>query len=142
MLLSIKYTWGAGPHGRVVNFVRSASVSQGLLVQILGTDLHTTHQAMLWQHPTEKSQNDLQVGYTTMYWDFGERKKKRGRLAADVSSGPIFLAKKLKRKEMSGSPISSLLLTMPPSASLHQPHAWRGHADCCVLYQERRKRKS
>ena len=26
-----------------------------------------------------------------MYWGFGENKRKRGRLATDVSSGPIFL---------------------------------------------------
>ena len=34
-----------------------------------------------------------------MYWDFGE-KKKRGRLARDVSSGPIFFNKiKTKQKQ-------------------------------------------
>ena len=32
-----------------------------------------------------------------MYWGFGEGEKKRGRLATDVSSGPIFLSKKKKQ---------------------------------------------
>ena len=40
-----------------------------------------------------------------MYWDFGEGKKKRERLATDVSSGPIFLTKK------EGSPSSCKVLT-------------------------------
>ena len=31
-----------------------------------------------------------------MYWGFGEKKEKRGRLATDVSSGAIFLTKKKK----------------------------------------------
>ena len=40
------------PNGVVVKFVCSTSVAQGSPVGILGTDLHTTHQAMLWQHLT------------------------------------------------------------------------------------------
>ena len=40
------------PGGVVVKFVHSASAAWGLQVQILDVDLHTTHQAMLWQHPT------------------------------------------------------------------------------------------
>ena len=35
----------------VVEFLCSALAVQGSLVQILGVDLHTTHQAMLWRHP-------------------------------------------------------------------------------------------
>ena len=66
---------GGHPHGRVVEFSCSTSVARGLLVQILGADLHTTHQAMLWQHLTWKNWNDLQIGYTTWYWGFGEKKK-------------------------------------------------------------------
>ena len=42
------------PSGIVVKFTRSTSVAQDLQVRILGTDLHTTHQAMLWWHPTYK----------------------------------------------------------------------------------------
>ena len=36
----------------------------------------TACQAMLWWHPTQKNYNDLQLGYTTMYWDFGEKRQK------------------------------------------------------------------
>ena len=36
------------PSGTVVKFACSALVAQGLLVWILGTDLQTAHQAMLW----------------------------------------------------------------------------------------------
>ena len=35
-------------HGRVVKFMCSTSVAWGSLVQILGMDLHTAHQATLW----------------------------------------------------------------------------------------------
>ena len=35
-----------------------------------------------------------------MYWGFGEKKKKKiGRLATDVSSGPIFLTKEEEEEE-------------------------------------------
>ena len=45
---------------------------------------------MLWRWLT-KNQKDLQLEYTPMYWSFGEEKKReRGRLARDVSSGRIF----------------------------------------------------
>ena len=37
------------PAGIVVNFSHSASVAWGLWVQVSGADLHTAHQAMLWQ---------------------------------------------------------------------------------------------
>ena len=35
--------------GAVVKFAHSASVAQGSLVQMPGTNLHTAYQAMLWQ---------------------------------------------------------------------------------------------
>ena len=38
--------------GLVVKFVLSDLAAQGSWVQILGTNIHTAHQAMLWQHPT------------------------------------------------------------------------------------------
>ena len=44
----------------------------GLWVWIQGADLHTTHQAMLWWHPTYKIEEDC----------------------TDVSSHPIFLTQK------------------------------------------------
>ena len=40
---------GNRPCGAMVKFARSASVAQGSLVWILGVDLHTSCQAMLWQ---------------------------------------------------------------------------------------------
>ena len=61
------------PGGVAVKFTCPASVAQGLLVWISGTDLHTAHQAMLWQCPTYK----INIG-------------------TDVSSGTIFLSKKRK----------------------------------------------
>ena len=42
----------------VVGFMSSALVAQASQVQILGTDLHIAHQAMLWQHPTYKIEED------------------------------------------------------------------------------------
>ena len=46
------------PSGVVVKFVHSASVARGLWVQILGVDINTSHQVMLWQHPTYKIEED------------------------------------------------------------------------------------
>ena len=48
------------PGGIVVGVTCSASVAQGLRAQILGTDLHTTHEAMLWQCSTYKIEEDWQ----------------------------------------------------------------------------------
>ena len=42
------------PGGVVVKFTHSTLAAQGLLIQILGVDLHTAHQAMLWWRPTYK----------------------------------------------------------------------------------------
>ena len=56
---TIKFTylkcsiWGQ-PSGVVIKLGRYASVAWGSQVLIPGVDLHTTHQAMLWQHPTYK----------------------------------------------------------------------------------------
>ena len=66
----------SGPvSGTVVKFMHSASVAWGSLVQILGVDLHTVHQAMLWWHPIYKI---IKSG-------------------TDVSSELIFLKKKEKK---------------------------------------------
>ena len=53
--------------------------SLGSLVWILGMDLQTTHQAMLWWHLTWENQNNLQLGSTTMYSGFGEKKENKKR---------------------------------------------------------------
>ena len=51
------WQWG-WPEGIAVRFMRSASVVWGLWVQIPGKDLHTAHQAMLWQHLTYRVEED------------------------------------------------------------------------------------
>ena len=80
----------------MVKFAHSALVAWGSLVQILGMDLNTAHQATLWWHPIWKNYKDLQLGHTTMYWGLGQEKK-CGQWTMDVSSGPIFLTKNKKQ---------------------------------------------
>ena len=46
------------PSGIVVKFVHSASAAQGSPVWILGMNLHTAHQTILWQHPIYKLKED------------------------------------------------------------------------------------
>ena len=48
------------PSGVVVKFVRSTLAAWSLQVCILGADPHTTHQAVLLQHPTYKTEEDWQ----------------------------------------------------------------------------------
>src|SRR3712207_7849791 len=45
----------------VVKFTCSSSVVQGSPVWILGTDLHTTRQAMLWWHPTRSEEHTSEL---------------------------------------------------------------------------------
>ena len=51
---TLKSTMGGWPSSVVVRFVCSTLAAQGSCVQILGMDLHTVCQAMLWEHPTYK----------------------------------------------------------------------------------------
>ena len=51
------FTWGL-LSGVVVKLMHSALTAQGSLVWIPGADLLTAHQAMLWQHPTYKIEED------------------------------------------------------------------------------------
>ena len=44
--------------GGIVKFVHSASAALDSPVWILGADLHTAHQAMLWWRPTYKIEED------------------------------------------------------------------------------------
>ena len=61
--------WGQ-PGSIAVKFAHSTSAARDSPVEILGADLHITHQAMLWQaSDTEEDEHD-------------------------VSSGPVFLSKK------------------------------------------------
>ena len=68
----------------MVKFACSASAAWGFA----GSDPGHRHDtAPTYQHPTQHSQKDLQLEYTTIYWGgFGEKKKKKRRLTTDVSS--------------------------------------------------------
>ena len=48
------------PHDIVVKFGVLCFSGLGLWVWIPSADLHTMHQAMLWQHPTYKIEEDWQ----------------------------------------------------------------------------------
>ena len=50
--------FGGRPSGVVVKFAHSASAALGSRVRIPGMDVRTVHQAMLWQHPTCKIEED------------------------------------------------------------------------------------
>ena len=79
--------------GIVVKFVVSILMTQSSRVQTLGADLHTTHQALLWQYPTCKIEEE----WHTCWLSDNLPQAKRGRLAIDVNSGMIFLIKKKKK---------------------------------------------
>ena len=49
--------WGQ-PGAIAVKFACSALAARGSLVRILGADLRTAHQAMLWRRPTYKVEED------------------------------------------------------------------------------------
>ena len=53
-----KYSSWNQPGCEVVKFVHSALAAWGSRVRILGADLHITHQAVLWQSPTHKMEED------------------------------------------------------------------------------------
>ena len=80
---------GVWPGGTAVKFARF----QGSLVWILGAYLRTAYQAMLWQ----ASHIDNRGRWAWMLAQGQSSSAKRGGLAADVSSGLIFLKKKIKR---------------------------------------------
>ena len=66
---------GADPMAEWLNSYAALWCPRVWPVLVVGVDLQTTHHAMLWWHPTQKNQSDLQLGYTTTYWGFGEKKK-------------------------------------------------------------------
>ena len=59
LLLKTSISWGQ-PGDVVVKYMYSTLEAWGSQVWIPGTDLHTTHQAMQWQHPTYKTEEDWQ----------------------------------------------------------------------------------
>ena len=60
-----------------VKFTPFASAAQGSLVQILGADLLTAHQAMLRLRATQKSDNSTTVTHNYALGLWGEKRKKR-----------------------------------------------------------------
>ena len=54
LLFLLKDKWTGPARWQSGTCTCSTSVAWGLLVQNLGTGLHTAHRAMLWWHPTEK----------------------------------------------------------------------------------------
>ena len=80
----------AGPVAEWLKFCMLCFSGLGLWVRIPGMELlHSS--AMLWQHPTYKIEEDWHMCYLRGNLP---QAKKRGRLAADVSSGWIFITKK------------------------------------------------
>ena len=49
----------------MVKFMHSTSAAQSSWVWILGVDLHTAHQAVLWQCPTYKKQWKMGTGVSS-----------------------------------------------------------------------------
>ena len=87
--------WGQ-PRRRVVKFARSAPVAQGFAGSAPGYGPSTAHQAMLRWHPTQQSQKDLRLEYTTMYWGALERRRKNKKeedWQQVLAQGPIFKKK-------------------------------------------------
>ena len=84
---------GGLPGGTVVNFAHSTSMAWGSAVRILGVDLHTTCQALLWQ----ASHIESKGRWAWMLAQGQSSSAKRGKLAADISSGLIFLKNNLKK---------------------------------------------
>ena len=80
--------------GVVVKFVLSASATGSSRVLILGADLHTAHQAMLWWPPTYKVEED----WHRRYFRDNLPQAKRGRLATDDGSWPIFFISPQQKK--------------------------------------------
>ena len=50
---------GGQPGGVMVKFALSTLAVQGSQARIPGADLHTSHQTMLWWHPTYKNGGGL-----------------------------------------------------------------------------------
>ena len=85
--------WGQ-PGGVVVKITRSASAARGSQVQIPGVDL-----AWLLIKPRCGGVEEAEEGWHRCYLSDNLPQAKRGRLATDVHSGPIFLTKIKIKKE-------------------------------------------
>ena len=77
------------PGGVMVKFVHSVVVAQGSRVQIPGIDLHAAPQAMLWQHPKYKIEEDgTDVSSATIFLKQKEEDWQQMLLAQGQSSSP------------------------------------------------------
>ena len=85
---------GGWPRGRVVKFARSTSAARGSPVQILGADMALIIKPRCGSIPHRRTRMTYKWDIQLCTEALGE--KKRGRLATDLSSGPIFLTKKEK----------------------------------------------
>ena len=77
------------PSGAVVEFAGSFLAARGLLVWILGTDLHTAYQTLLWQ----VSHIESRGRWEWMLAQDQSSSAKNGGLVVAVISGPIFFKK-------------------------------------------------
>ena len=84
--------WKRGwPCGVVVKFSHSTSVAEGSWVCILGMDLHTTHQAMLWWHHTYKKEEDWQQILAHGQSSSQKKRKNPARIVSHVFSTVVWL---------------------------------------------------
>ena len=81
--------------------MRSASAAQGFAGSDPGRGLGTTRQAMLRRHPTCHNQKDPQLKYATMFWGTLGRRRKKKKMATDVSSGANLKKKKKEKINLS-----------------------------------------
>ena len=94
MLIILQF-YRSWPDGIVVKFACSSLTARGSQVQIPGTDLCTAYQAMLWQ-----ASPMLDRGRWAQRLAQGQSSSaKIGGLVVNVSSGLIFLTKKIKNCE-------------------------------------------
>ena len=78
-------TTGGQPRGRVVKFVCSALAAQGSGGSDPGRGHGTAHQAMLRGRPTQHSQKDPQLEYTTMHWELRGGEEEEKSMTAEVT---------------------------------------------------------
>ena len=90
----LKRQQGGQPQGQVVKFTCSALVAQ---------DADLAPLIKPWrgmQHSTQHNQKDLQVEYTTMYWEaLEEEKKKEEDWQQMLAQAPIQKRKQTKRQQ-------------------------------------------
>ena len=79
--------YGGRPCGRVVKFTCSVSAARGFAGLAPGRRHGTARQATVRERPTQHNQRHVQLEYTAMYRGALGRRRRKKRLATDVSSG-------------------------------------------------------